>query len=297
MRFSHIVATMRRPEQLRELLASSLAALPEGSEVVVADGDEERSAEAVVRELDPDGGRVRYLSSPPGSCVQRNRGIDVASGDVVLFTDDDCTMKQGVFEALAAAYEDPTVIGATGRVLRPGNDRIGSDPNSRLRRLMLGGGRQGSVTSFGFRRPVVDLDSEHEMQYMPGAFMSARRQAAAAVRFDERLPGYALGEDDDFSYRLSLIGRLLYLPDAVVYHHALGQRTKDQRGFNRKLVVNRVYLLQKNFGDGLRPKLGFAALLVVYCAHRVLNRDWEALRGLMDGIREVLRGAPAQPLG
>lgn len=288
---------MRRPEQLQEALASSLAALPQDGEIIVVDGDPKRSAEAIARALDGDGERIRYLASEAGLCLQRNRGVDAARGDVVLFTDDDCTLERGVFEALAAAYADQTVVGATGRVLRPGDDRIGSNPNSRLRRLVLGGGRQGSVTSFGFRRPVVDLDSEHEMQYMPGAFMSARRQAAAEVRFDEHLPGYALGEDDDFSYRLSRMGRLLYLPDAVVYHHALGQRTKDQRGFNRRLVVNRVYLLKKNFDHGLRPRLGFAVLLAIYCAHRILNREWEGLRGLMDGIREVIRGAPAQSLG
>ena len=46
---------------------------------------------------------------------------------------------------------------------------------------------------------------------MPGCFMSARREAAS-VRFDEKLGAYALAEDEDFSYRLSRRGRLVYLP-------------------------------------------------------------------------------------
>jgi GT2 family glycosyltransferase len=289
MRFSHIVATKGRPDLLRDVLESSLATLPQGSEAIVVDGDPQRSGEAVVRELDPNSARIRYVSSEPGLTRQRNQGIRAAKGDVVVFTDDDCTLQPGVFEALAAAYADPALVGATGRVRRPQNERIGSDPNSRLRRLVLGGGRQGTMTSFGFRRPVVDLDSEHEMQYMPGAFMSARREAAAKVGFDERLSGYALGEDDDFSLRLSREGRVRYLPDAVVYHHALGQRTDEQRDFNRSLVANRAYLLEKNFGRGVRTKLGFAALLAIYAAHRILNREWDALRGLVEGVLELRR--------
>lgn len=291
MRFSHIIATKGRPELLRRALASSLAALPPDGETIVVDGDPDRCGEAVVRELGA-GARIRYVACAPGLTRQRNRGIDEARGEVVVFTDDDCTLQPGVFEVLAHAYaEDPALVGATGRVIQPGSGRIGSDPHSRLRRLVLGGGRQGTMTSFGFRRPLVDLDSEHDLQYMPGTFMSARRRAAASVRFDERLEGYALGEDDDFSWRLSHEGRIRYLPGAVVHHLEQGQRTSDPRAFNRNLVVNRAYLLEKNFGTGLGVRLGFGALLAIYCAHRVLNREWRGLRGLLDGMLELRRRA------
>ena len=297
MRFSHIVATKGRPQELRELLESSLATLPPDSEVIVVDGDPECSGEPVVRALEarlgPGGangaGAIRYISSAPGLTIQRNRGIDAANGEVLLFTDDDCTLEPGIFQALAAAYTDGSLVGATGRVIQPKCERIGSDPYSRLRRLALGGGPQGTMTSFGFRRPIVDVDGEHEIEYMPGPFMSARREAAAAVRFDERLAGYALGEDDDFSFRLSRTGRMRYLPAAAVRHREVGQPAFDQRLFNRNLVINRAYLLHKNFGRGLRTRLGFAALIAMLCAHRILNREWGGLRGLLEGLLEVRR--------
>jgi glucosyl-dolichyl phosphate glucuronosyltransferase len=300
MRFSHIIATKGRPQALRTVLESSLVTLPRGSEVIVVDGDPERSGEPVVRELEArmplgveDAGRIRYLTSPPGLTIQRNRGIDAASGEVLLFTDDDCTLEPGIFEVLAAAYADASLVGASGLVVQPDTTRIGSDPYSRLRRLVLGGGRQGTMTSFGFRRPIVDLDREHELEFMPGPFMSARREAAAVVRFDERLTGYALGEDDDFSFRLSRTGRIRYLPDATVHHGEFGQQAMDPRLFNRILVVNRMYLLRKNFGSRLGAKLGFVALIAMLCGHRVINREWRGLRGLLDGLLEVRRSPPA----
>jgi len=300
VRFSHIIATKGRPDVLGPALDSSLATLPMGSELIVVDGDSARSAEPVVRELAERAARngrdpatVRYLTSPPGLTIQRNRGIDAANGEVVLLTDDDCTLEPGIFEALASGYADDSLVGATGRVIQPKEERIGSNQYSRLRRLALGGGLQGTMTSFGFRRPIVDVDREHDLEFMPGPFMSARRAAASAVRFDERLTGYALGEDDDFSFRLSRTGTIRYLPDATVHHREIGQPAFDQRMFNRNLVINRAYLRRKNFGHGLRSRLGFAALLALFCFHRIINREWGALRGLLEGFMELRRSGHA----
>ncbi len=294
MRVSHVIATRGRPAPLREALASSIADLPPDGEIVVVDGDPERSALEVVeqaREQASGGDRgvpeIRYLEGPPGLPRQRNLGIDEARGELVVFTDDDCLLHAGLFAALARAYEDPAVVGATGHVVESNNGRIGSDDESRLRWLVLGGGRQGTMTSFGFRRPIVDVHEPRDVQYMPGALMSARREIAAEVRFDEALSGYALGEDDDFSYRLSRRGRIRYLPDAVVDHLALGTRTMDRRVQDRLVILNRTYLFRKNFGGTLRGRIGFAALIAMIFAHRVLNREWRGVRGLIDGLREV----------
>jgi GT2 family glycosyltransferase len=290
VRVSHVIATRGRPEPLRKALESSIADLPPDGEIIVVDGDPAHSARAVVGELQrAAGGAIRYLESPPGLPTQRNRGIDAARGDVVVFTDDDSILHPGLFAALAAALEDPAVVGATGRVVESRIGRIGSDAESRLRWLVLGGGRQGTMTSFGFRRPIVDVDRPRDVQYMPGALMSARRSVAAEVRFDERLSGYALGEDDDFSYRLSRRGRIRYLPAAVVDHLALGTRTMDRRAQDRLVIVNRTYLYRKNFGGTPRGRVGFVALIGVIFAHRVLNREWQGVRGLIDGLCEVRR--------
>jgi GT2 family glycosyltransferase len=291
VRFSLIIATKGRPTSLRDALESSARGLRSDGEVIVVDGDPEGSAETVVRGV---GNRypemaIRYVASEPGAALQRNVGIDLARCDVVVFIDDDCTVEPGLFEALTRAYGDPSVVGATGRIYGPSCDRLGSDPHSRLRWLLLGGGRQGSMTSFGFRRPIIDVEQPRNVQFMPGPFMSARRDLAAEVRFDERLAAYSLGEDDDFSYRLSRHGRIRYEPSAVVCHQELGWRHMDRRQMDCLQVVNRTYLFRKNFSQTLRARVGFATLLAVLCAHRVLNREWSGLRGLVDGIRQVRR--------
>jgi glycosyltransferase involved in cell wall biosynthesis len=290
VRFSVIIATKDRPVPLAAALESSAKALPPDGEVIVVDGDSKHSAEPVVAELRRryPALHMRYLTSDPGAALQRNVGLTAASGEVIVCFDDDCTFEPGLFEALTTAYRDPTVVGATGQIKCPSRSRLGSKP-SRLRWLLLGGGPQGSVSSSGFHRPIVDVERPHDVEFMGGPLLSARRDVAAEVRFDELLTGYSLAEDEDFSYRLSRRGRILYEPSAVVTHHEFGWNQRDQRDLDRMQVINRTYLFRKNFPQTPRARAGFAAMLMVLCVHRVLNREWSGLRGLVEGMRQVRR--------
>ena len=117
------------------------------------------------------------------------------------------------------------------------------------------------MSSFGFRRPIVDLERQRDVEFMFGPLMSTRRSVAAEVRFDERLTDYALCEDDDFSYRVSRHGRIRYEPAAVVHHHELGRRQMNRRDMDRMLVVNRAYLFRKNFPQTVRAGAAFRTLL------------------------------------
>jgi glycosyltransferase involved in cell wall biosynthesis len=295
VRFSIVIVTKGRPEPLRDALESLARAVPGPDEVIVVDGDAERTAERPVAELAAKHPHLNasYLASEPGTARQRNVGIDAASGDVIVMIDDDCTVHPNLFAALAEAYRDPGVVGVTGLIEEPARPaRLGY--NNRVRWLLLGGGRGGTMTSFGFRRPILDLARACDTEFMYGPLMTARRELAAAVRFDEELSAYSLGEDDDFSYRLSRRGRLRFEPAAVVHHHELGRRRMNQRKLDRMHVVNKTYLFRKNFPQTLPARAGFQAMLGVLLAHRVLNREWSGLRGLIEGLREVRRSGGAR---
>jgi glycosyltransferase involved in cell wall biosynthesis len=288
-RFSVVLATKGRPAVLRETLASVARCDPPPAEVVVVDGDESRSAEVVVRDLDVDV-PARYLPSAPGLTVQRNLGLDRAEGDVVVFVDDDTELDPGLFAALAEGYTDAGVVGVTGRVLDRDLRRFGN-MRSRWRALLPGGGREGSVTRFGYPRRVQDETREHDVEYMLGGLMSARVDVARRVRFDERLRGYGLLEDEDFSYRLSRLGRVRFLPSACVVHRNVGAREKlaRARDFNRTVVVNRAYLFHKNFRRTPLARAQFALLIGALAVHRAVNGEWDGVRGLAEGSVEAWR--------
>ena len=145
------------------------------------------------------------------------------------------------------------------------------------------------MTAFGYPRRIQDVDRERDVEFMQGCFMTARTEVAARLRFDEALAGYALAEDEDFSYRLSQRGCVRYLPEAVVFHRQTGFASQDQRTFGRTVVVNRAYLFRKNFYRTPLARLQFALLVLLLIAHRLVNREWVGALGLVEGAVQAWR--------
>ncbi|MHB2023653.1 MAG: glycosyltransferase family 2 protein [Mycobacteriales bacterium] len=288
---SLVLATLGRPQRLAATLAALRQLDPGPTEVIVVDGDPLRSAEASCQTACVGAPwPLRYLTSRPGLTRQRNLGLAHASGAVVVFLDDDAVPEPGALGALLAAYDDPEVVGTTGRVVQVDSHRLGGQ-RSLLRRVLHFSGPEGRFTCYGYPRRIVHPQRPRDVEFLSGCFMSARRQLAQEVGFDEALAGYALAEDEDFGFRLSRHGRLRYVPEAVVHHDNSGFAGRDRRSFDRMLVINRYYLFAKNFPQTPRSRAGFAALLVALLVQRTLNGNVSGVLGLLDGVRALAHGA------
>ena len=283
---SVIVATLGRPDRLRALIAAVVACQPPPIEIVVVDGDPSDESRETLTTLATDRTPVSYVTSVPGLTKQRMAGLDRARADLVLFLDDDVEIPGNTFSELVAAYADPGIVGVTGRVLEPSDRVVGK--TSRLRRYLPGGGAEGGFTRYGYPRRVLG-NQPSDIKFMQGCFMSARRVPALETGFDTALVGYGLAEDEDFSYRLSSRGRIRYLPDLRIVHHNEGFSSRDQRAFNRTVVVNRAYLFRKNFSPTPAARLQFGGFIVLLLLHRLINREWQAVWGLLDGSKDAWR--------
>ena len=288
-----VIATLGRPDPLERALESLRGSTVRPDEILVVDGDEGGAARPVVERNAADL-PVRHLQAPRGLTRQRNAGLDAVTSDVVLFLDDDARVRPDTLQQVLTAYADPDVLGVTGRVVEPASNKVGGK-SSRVRVLLRGRGRDGTFTAAGYPRRLVDESSTTDIEFMQGAFMSARSQVAREVRFDERLTGYALAEDEDFSCRLARRGRLRYLGTAAVDHDNAGFGGRDRRAFGHQVVRNRWYLFRKNFPLTPATRLRFELLLVLLVAHRLLNRDLAGARGLAEAA--LRRPRPATPYG
>lgn len=289
MRFSVLIVTYRRPGRLRETLESVAACNPPADEVLVIDGDPKLSAEAPTRELAARGIVVRYLASSPSLSIQRNRGMEVASGEVFVFLDDDVRVDEHLFGVLSEVYADSSVVGATGPVLEQ-NPRHFGRPDSPIRRRIFPGGEEGTMTAFGYPRRILDPSRACNVEWMPGCFTSARSEQARLLGFDENVTAEIEGEDEDFSYRLSRRGKIRFEPRAAIDHKQLGFRAKaGSRRFDRNIVIVRTYLFRKNFRQTPMTRAQFAGLIAVLLVHRLVNREWRGALGLLDGVAYVLR--------
>jgi glycosyltransferase involved in cell wall biosynthesis len=282
-----IIATLGRTAQLATALSSIRGSTVAPVEVLVVDGSETGDAMQTVSQQDALAAYpVRHVPSPRGLTTQRNVGLAEATGEVVVFLDDDAQVPPHALHEVQLAYGDPGVVGVTARIVEPHGNRVGGKVAT-LRRLYNVGGAPGTFNGAGYPRRLQVESLRQDIQFMQGAFMSARLAQARQVMFDELLPGYGLAEDEDFSYRLSRLGRIRYLGDVEIQHDNAGFAGRDHVAFARDVVRHRRYLFHKNFEQTRRSRAQFGLLLGVLVAHRLSNRE---LRGAAALAASALRG-------
>jgi cellulose synthase/poly-beta-1,6-N-acetylglucosamine synthase-like glycosyltransferase len=95
--------------------------------IVVSDGSSDRT-EAIVRA--EGGDRVKLLSLPGrnGKTIAQNRAVEVASGEILVFSDATTTYERTSLRALVSNFSDPEVGCATGWVA------MGADPGATMQK-------------------------------------------------------------------------------------------------------------------------------------------------------------------
>jgi GT2 family glycosyltransferase len=186
-RVSVVVPTRERPQELRRCLAALEKQTAPAEVVVVEDID----------------GR--------GPAWARNEGVRRAQGEVICFTDDDCTPTPGWAEALAApilASEAQSTAGPT----RVGEGATAADRAWEAIVAYL----QQQATAPGTASPG----------FAATANLACTRSLLERLPFDESFPA-AAGEDRDWAERAARMGVTpQFVPQALVLHQS-GLRVRD----------------------------------------------------------------------
>lgn len=195
-----VIPTVGRPEKLRGALDSIAACRPRAREVVVVDQSGAAAVFELVARFDHVGARVVRCRGR-GVSRGRNLGIRDASHDLVLITDDDCTVAEGwVATAAAAMRRVPGGI-VTGRVLPVGNPL-------------------GVPSTKDDPRPFDFTGLPHGGALFPNNMALDRDAVLGFGGFDERFGPEEAAEDNEFCYRWLNAGRSIhYVPELIVWHH------------------------------------------------------------------------------
>ncbi len=144
---------------------------------------------------------VRVLTKPHGGTASaRNHGVAHSAGDILLFTDADCEPAPDWLQSLVRAFTDPSVVGARG-VYRT---------------------RQTSLVARFVQCEYEDkyrtLKDGQDIDFVDTYSAGYRKSVFDTVGgFDER---FQIDEDQEFSFRVERSGgRLIFVPQAVVFHH------------------------------------------------------------------------------
>lgn len=264
-------------------------------ELLLVDNAADPTLEACVAAFNTDARvPVRYLAEPePGAHTARHAGARVASGDLLVFTDDDVSFDDGWLSAYAAAFEGHPEMAAAGGTVRPVWE---AEPPEWLKDFMAGKVWFPQLSLMEFSR---------DFQLSPeGIFFSLNLAIRRDVFFE--LGGFnpdAYGDtwlgdgETGLNRKLWERGALIgFVPEALVYHHIPAQRLTLEHLEWREAndgacdMYARFHHARMDAGSLLRQMLRV-------CVTNV--RDWLAalvLRGRTDprSLRVQLRAARTQ---
>ena len=207
MKASVIIATYGREECLVDSIRSVLRQDYPDFELIIVDqtARHQPEVENFLRNLD-DPRYSYFLVNPPSLPAARNFGLSKASGEIVIFIDDDIALEPGFIQGHIDTYGQSEKIGAvSGRVHVPGLELDGYHF-----RFSEDGGSSGD-----FDRP-----DEADVHTARGCNMSFRVSLLKAIgQFNPSYEGNALREETDVCFRLRRLDyRIRYTPAAALTH-------------------------------------------------------------------------------
>jgi len=210
------------------------------AEIIVVDNASTDGSPAVIRSQYPD---VRLVELPEnrGPSASRNESLGIATGDLVLWIDNDIYADRDCLEKLLAARQlDPAELVVPRIVLIPEETTVQAD-----------GGEAHFIGTLTLRNGFTPIDRTRDFGRSrigaspSGCMLMDRRVATSVGGFDDSYFFYF--EDFEFSLRTRILGhRILCEPAAVVRHdRGTGNPGLAFRG-SGKYPPERAFLLMRN---------------------------------------------------
>jgi glucosyl-dolichyl phosphate glucuronosyltransferase len=298
---SVLIPTKNRPADLERVVKSLFEQSVLPRQVIIVDQSvADESRRAVIGQFDRASSEIQdvvelsYILDPriPGGGIARNRGMDLADGEIWLFLDDDVILEPDFLEQLLAVYvRYPQAAGVSGVVTNYERPPLGF----RLWDWVFARG-----PFHDDRQPVYWRANRARggdpvrVTRLGAGLMSFPAQAIRNLRFDENLRGVSDGEDVDFCARMGSDAILVITPCARLVHNR-SNLGREQDHWLRRRARAEHYLYHRNWSWGIKNRLcfwwlnaGYALVATSVCLRR---GSLEAWRSLLAGIREGTRAA------
>ena len=303
---SVIIPTYNRPLELKNCIKSILEQTVKPYELIVVD-DGNLSELPVKKECQEKGIHYIYLKKDkPGLTESRNKGIGLASGDIIFFFDDDVVLFPDYISEILSIYQndkDGIVGGVGGEVVNRKPLKI----RTCLRRLfdiffLVTGFNEGKVLPSGFCVNYGDTEFTikkiKKVDFLSGGVCSFRKEVFKEFLFNtEKYLGYGLGEDIEFSYRVSKKYTLIFNPKARLLHLDSPKMSIDDMREGRMYMMNRYIFFSEYVKKGWWSWLFFYYALFGYISIRIISlitlpRREKAgeLKGYFLAFGDILKG-------
>ena len=234
MRASVVIPTFNRLDQLQTVIGAVRRQIrPPGIDlevVVVDDGSSDGTSDWLESQIEYPGFRAIHQSNS-GPARARNRGVEAASGDLIIFLGDDTVPQRGW---LVAHLEEHRLFGNLGPLAVLGYTSFSPDTESPFLRF---------INEYGAQFGYLLIEDPHAVPFnffYTSNISLPRSELVRLGGFREDFPA-AAWEDIEFSYRAVGKGlKIHYQPQARTLHrHCIRPRTfcRRQRTSGRSAVI------------------------------------------------------------
>lgn len=302
---SIIIPTYNRETELQVALKSILRQSRLPDEVILCD-DGHLSDFPLRKEFEKKGiDCIFHKKKIPGLTESRNEGIDRSHGDIILFLDDDIQLFPEYVASVISVFEDDPeqrIGGVGGAVINPKPMNAARRARWMFNLLFLNDGlREGKVLPSGyctdFGTTPFPLKHQCRVDFLVGCCFSFRRKIFDTYRFTPRYRSYALGEDKDFSYRVSADFDLMYCPTARLYHFESPAMRPHKDIMTQKNIMSR-YLFFRDYvcrrkWQWLLYGYSLAGYILAQSLVALFSRDQDQkkrINGAFAALKRILRG-------
>lgn len=226
----------------------------------------------------------------------RNEGLNKASGEIVIFTDDDVIVNIRWLKQIARSFEDKEVGGVTGGTIIPTELRNNRDllvfnksilgkiynwlvlENKQYdyaRQFKSGGFSLGSTLEIAKK-----LSYSFECDWLEGCNMAFRTKIIKMLDgFDETYGGCGDYSEPDMAFRVKRAGyKLVYNPKAYLYHNISLQRGDISDASQR--IFNLMAFHQRYFNFNWRFLINLIFINGYFVKKAIENKDKRWLNGV-----------------
>jgi glycosyltransferase involved in cell wall biosynthesis len=253
MKMSVIIPSYKRPSDLKRCLAAVAVQTRPADEVLVIGREEDIETVKVVSDCRLKLSTLRIVQlGAPGLIAALNCGLDNATGDLLVFTDDDSEAQADWLERIAAGFSNAAIGAIGGRDWLQLTQEFGKfHPLETL--------HVGTLTWYGkqYGNHHCPLRGHtKKVMFLKGVNMAFRRSALGTYRIDTALHGLGaqVGSEIDLCSRIRRSGFDVVFDDRILVKHYCAPRPagddRDDLAGNvfPDICFNTHYLIAKHFG-------------------------------------------------
>jgi GT2 family glycosyltransferase len=265
---SVLIPTKNRPEELALALASVLAQRVLPAQIVVVDqSGDDRACVTVERQMREARGAASQISlvcarepQLAGTAAARNRLLELAGADILLFVDDDAELEHDFIEELLAVYMRwPEVGGVSGIIT---NYSVAARGFRWWAWLFERGPFHDERQPIYWSAERLRHSAALPVRKFTGAAMSFRAEVARRARFDDRLAGASREEDTDFCEQLRPVP--LVIAPRARFVHRRSSRNRAGEHWLKEHAHSAYYLFRRHWRASATNRLRFGWLHVGY---------------------------------